>query len=425
MNIQEVEVEKIRPYERNAKTHTGRQVEQIANSIRQFGFRQPIVLDKNGVIIIGHGRYQAAMQLKMKTVPCVRAEDLTEEQVAALRLADNKLNESDWDMDNLEKELAEIQDIDMAEFGFADLEDDEDNLDDIVEDKVPEDVEPRAKLGEIYKLGRHRLICGDSTDGKVIKKLMGGGECSLLLTDPPYNVSVGDCDRPNSSHNNVHILNDSMEEGDFIKWLSKALKNANDSMVKGAAFYIFYAGLHHTEFDYSTRSIPDWKVHEQIVWVKGHFVLGRNSDYQWQHELALYGWKTGAPHYFTNSRAEGTVIEDTSVRLSSLKKGELIALCEKLMKSDEPSTVVRADKPASADLHPTVKPQELLCYLLKNSSRQGDNVLDLFGGSGSTLIACEQLNRTCFMCELDPKYVDVIISRWESFTGQAAELISE
>lgn len=174
MNIQEVEVEKIRPYERNAKTHTGRQVEQIASSIRQFGFRQPIVLDKNGVIIIGHGRYQAAMQLKMKTVPCVRAEDLTEEQVAALRLADNKLNESDWDMDNLEKELAEIQDIDMTEFGFADLEDDEDNLDDIVEDKVPEDVKPRAKLGEIYKLGRHRLICGDSTDGKVIKKLMGG-----------------------------------------------------------------------------------------------------------------------------------------------------------------------------------------------------------------------------------------------------------
>lgn len=214
-----------------------------------------------------------------------------------------------------------------------------------------------------------------------------------------------------------------MEEGAFIEWLSKALINADSVMREGAAFYIFYAGLHHSEFDFATRKVSDWKIHEQLIWVKGSFVLGRNSDYQWQHEPALYGWKTGAPHYFTDSRAEGTVIEDSNVKLSSLKKGELIELCQKLMHTDEASTVLRADKPNSAELHPTVKPQELITYLMRNSSRRNEKVLDLFGGSGSTLIACEQLGRRCYMMELDPHYVDVIIQRWENFTGRKAERI--
>jgi DNA modification methylase len=215
-----------------------------------------------------------------------------------------------------------------------------------------------------------------------------------------------------------------MPEQEFIHFLASALWNAERNMRPGAALYIFYAGLHHMEFEGAFRQILPFKLHEQLVWVKSAFVLGRNSDYQWQHECCLYGWKTGAAHYFTNSRQEGTVIEDRAMKLSTMKKGELIQLCEKLLGLDEPGTVLRADKPTNAALHPTVKPQALLVPLIRNSSKKGWNVLDLFGGSGSTLIACEQTGRTCYMMELDPHYVDVIIARWEEFTGQRAELIN-
>ena len=210
-----------------------------------------------------------------------------------------------------------------------------------------------------------------------------------------------------------------MPEGDFIVFLTNALANARDHMRDGAAYYIWYAGLHHIEFESAVRNVPELKLHEQLVWVKSQFVLGRNSDYQWMHEPCLYGWKTGAAHYFTDSRSEATVIED-GVKLSTMKKGELIALCERLMGMDTAQTVLRADRPMKADLHPTVKPQTLLAPLIVNSSKPGWTVLDLFGGSGSTLIACEQLNRTCYMMELDPHYVDVIIQRWENLTGEKA-----
>lgn len=248
----------------------------------------------------------------------------------------------------------------------------------------------------------------------------GGGTVKLLLTDPPYNVNVGSNERPGSSHNGVFIQNDNMSENDFIQFLTKAWTNANAHMEPGAAWYIWYAGLHHIEFEMAVRNIQEWKIYEQLVWVKGHFVMGRNSDYQWMHEPCLYGWKQGAQHYFTNSRAEETVIEDKIAKLSTLKKGELIALCEKLMGTDKETTVLRADKPNTADLHPTVKPQALLSRLLLNSTKKGWPVLDLFGGAGSTMIACQQLGRKCYMMELDPHYVDVIIKRYESFTGQPA-----
>ena len=215
-----------------------------------------------------------------------------------------------------------------------------------------------------------------------------------------------------------------MTETEFIDFLTKALQNANDHMEAGAAYYIWYAGLHHIEFESAVRNITDWKLHEQLIWVKGHFVLGRNSDYQWMHEPCLYGWKSGAEHYFTDSRAETTVIEDKNVKLSTLKKSELVELCEKLMKADRQTTVFRAEKPNAAELHPTVKPQALLTRLILNSSQRGWAVLDLFGGSGSTLIACEQTGRKCYMMELDPHYIDVIIKRWEDLTGRKAVKIA-
>lgn len=244
----------------------------------------------------------------------------------------------------------------------------------------------------------------------------------LLLTDPPYNVDLAGTDRPGSKNSGKGILNDKMEASQFIPWLTKALQNADAYMKPGAAFYIFYAGLHHTEFDLALQNISDFLIHSILIWVKDHFVLGRNTDYQWQHEPAFYGWKTGAAHYFTDSRAESTVIEDTNAKLSTLKKGELIELCQKLLKQEGASTVLRAEKPAAAELHPTVKPQELICYLMKNSSRSGETVLDLFGGSGSSLIACQQLGRTCYTMELDPKYADVIIQRYIDFMGTDSDV---
>ena len=181
--------------------------------------------------------------------------------------------------------------------------------------------------------------------------------------------------------------------------------------------------MHHIEFEGALRNVPEWKLHEQLIWAKTHFVLGRNSDYQWAHECCLYGWKEGAAHYFTDSRAESTVLEDR--KLTTLKKHELVELCERLLGRNESTTVLAADKPNAAELHPTVKPQELLARLIKNSSKQGWKILDIFGGSGSTLIAAEQLNRRCFMAELDPHYCDVILARWEALTWKKAVKIRD
>ena len=423
MQIIEIKTDELIPYANNPRNNDAA-VDAVAASIKEFGFKVPIVIDAGKVIVAGHTRLQAAKKLKMDVVPCIMADDLTEQQIKAYRLADNRVAElAAWDMDKLNIELEALENIDMTAFGFEEFDDTEDEEpEDIIEDDLPEDVPTRTKPGQLWRLGRHYMLCGDSTKPEDVERVMRGGQADILLTDPPYNVSVGDCERPNSSHNNVHIQNDKMPEDVFIKWLSKALTNANDHMRAGAAFYIFYAGLHHTEFDYALRSVPEFKVHEQLVWVKDHFVLGRNSDYQWQHEPAFYGWKTGATHYFTDSRAEGTVIEDAGVKLSTLKKSELIELCQKLMQRDTASTVLRAEKPSTADLHPTVKPQELICYLLRNSSRKGETVLDLFGGSGSTLIACEQLGRTAHTIEIDPHYADVIIQRYIDFVGTDEEV---
>lgn len=419
MTIKEVSINDIIPYENNPRKNE-EAVDAVAASIRSFGFKVPVILDRDGVIVAGHTRVRAAKSLGMKAVPCLYADDLTPEQIKAFRLADNKVAElSEWDVELLEKELADI-DFDMSEFGF-DFGEEAEEIE-AEEDDFEEEVDPFTKPGQLWQLGRHRLLVGDSTDPDSVQRLTGGAVIDLLLTDPPYNVAVGTSDRPRSNKNNVTILNDNMSEADFIAWLTKALRNADKAMKAGAAYYIFYAGLHHIEFQRSIENIKDWKLHEQLVWVKNHFVLGRNSDYQWMHEPCLYGWKEGAEHYFTNSRAETTVIEDTKQKLSTMRKGELVALCEKLMGLREAQTVMRADKPNVAELHPTAKPQELLCYLLRNSSRKGENVLDLFGGSGSTLIACEQLGRTCYMMELDPKYSDVIIERYIKFNGTSEEV---
>lgn len=421
------------PYENNTRKHAPHDIDQIKASIQAVGFRDPIgIWGKNNLIVEGHGRQLAAIELGMEKVPCIRLDDMTDEQRRDYAIRHNfTSDQSEFDYDKLRREIAalEMQGLDMSYLDslqeeLGDIAGESIDDYDIQEDEPPEPPEePIAKRGQIWQLGRHRLMCGDSTDAEDVQELMNDEEADLLLTDPPYNVNLGSVPTPTDT-NIVPILNDSMSESDFIDFLTKALMNAQNHLRGGAAWYVFYAGLHHIEFESAVRNVPEFKLHEQLVWVKSHFVLGRNSDYQWAHEPCLYGWKTGESHYFSDSRAESTVIEDSAAKLSTMKKGELITLCEKLLGQNQSTTVLRADRPMSADLHPTVKPQELIGRLMINSSKPGWRVLDLFGGSGSTLIACEQLNRTCYMMELDPHYIDVIIKRWETFTGEQAVLLN-
>lgn len=429
LKIEYLNITELKEHDNNAKLHPQEQVEQIKASIEAFGMNDPIAIWKDNIIIEGHGRLYACRELGIEQVPVIRLDRLSDEERRAYMLAHNQTTmNSGWDFEKLDLEIQSLQDFDMVKFGF-DGGMQEPNPDDNIEIKedeynFEEPAETRAKKGDIFKLGEHRLICGDSTDAETVRRLTEGAQIDLVLTDPPYNVDIENVRRPNSSHDGEGILNDHMSEADFIAFLTKALEAADESLKAGGAFYIWYAGLHHMEFESAIRNIKAWKISEILIWVKSHFVMGRNSDYQWQHEPCFYGWKNGAAHYFTDSRTEATVIEEDSVKLSTLKKGELIDLLEKYMGIKQSTTILRADKPPTADLHPTVKPQKLITELIKNSSKRGENVLDLFGGSGSTLIACEQLGRKCYICELDPKFADVIIDRWEKFTGQQAQQIT-
>ena len=416
MKIVEKRLDEIRPYERNPRRNDAA-VEYVANSLREFGWKQPIVIDKNGVIVAGHTRYKAALSLGWETAPCVVADDLTPEQVKAYRLADNKVGEiAEWDMDLLAIELDDLADympdIDMRDFGFEEEPESESVVEDNYEPQLPEN--PKAKVGDIYLLGGHRLMCGDSTIKADVNALMGGSKADLFLTDPPYNV-----DYHGGTKESMTILNDSMENDRFKKFLSDAFANADYFMNPGAAYYIWHADSVGMNFRCAVKNTA-WELKQCLIWVKSTFVLGR-QDYQWKHEPCLYGWKKGT-HYFTDDRTQATVIDD-KIDLNKLKKAELRSLLEEMLSEKRQTTVIYEDKPLVNGVHPTMKPIRLLATLIKNSTRPGQFVLDLFGGSGSTLIACEQLDRTCFMMELDPRYVDVIIDRWETYTGKKAELI--
>lgn len=419
MDIIEKDIKVLRAYENNPRQNDGA-VAAVAESIEQFGFRVPLVIDKNNVIICGHTRKKAAERLGLASVPCVIADDLTPEQIKAYRLADNKTAElAEWDMEALEKELEELTafDVDMTAFGFDEsffeetLTVDEDNFD--IEAEIEEIAEPTTKQGEIWKLGRHRLICGDSTNDTTIQRLMGNERADLFLTDPPYNVAYESADGKT-------IQNDNMEKEDFLQFLTRAFQNAYSVMKDGAAFYIWHASREHVNFETALNN-AGLEVRQQLIWNKNALIIGR-QDYQWKHEPCFYGWKDGAPHYFTNSRCETTIIED-SPNLNKMSKAELKNYIKELKNNTLPTTVINEDKPLRNSDHPTMKPIKLMGYQVGNSSKQGELVLDIFGGSGSTLIACEQLKRKCYTCELDAKYCDVIIKRWEALTGQKAERI--
>ena len=421
LKIEYVDIDSIKPYEKNAKLHPEEQIEQIKKSIEQFGMDDPIGIWKDE-IVEGHGRLIACKELGFTEVPIIRLDHLTDEERKAYTLAHNKLTmNSDFDLDILQEELDNFDTIDMSDFGF-DLDFDIEEETEIVEDEVPDvPEEPKAKLGDIYQLGNNRLMCGDSTSEDDVAKLMNGVKADMVMTDPPYNVDYSSKNEmlnfsDKGSHIQKPIENDKIDN--FEKFIYDAYKNMVNNTKDGGAFYIWHSEKEDIAFKEQLIKAGVY-IHQTLIWVKNNFVLGR-MDYQPKHEPCLYGWKEGAGHYFVDDRSQSSVIEDEKPDIKKMKKEELVKLLEEIYSDKVSTTVIKENKPQVSDLHPTMKPIKLLAKLIKNSSKQEEIVLDLFGGSGSTLITCEQLNRNCYTMEYDPHYVDVIIQRWENFTGKKA-----
>ena len=415
MRIQEIPVDDLIPYSNNPRLNDGA-VAVVAESIQRFGFKVPIVISADKVVATGHTRLKAAQRLGMKTVPCIIADDLTPEQIKAFRLADNKTAEyAIWDMEKLEQELAELagMEIDMSAFDFklpADIQDDAFDLD----GALAAIDEPISQPGDVWTLGRHRLMCGDSTVKADMDKLMAGTKARLIVTDPPYNVAY-----EGGTEDKLKIINDSMSDSKFREFLTQAFKRMFESADVGAPIYVFHADSEGHNFR-STFKASGFKLAQCLIWVKNSLVLGR-QDYQWRHEPILYGWKEGKAHSWYGDRNKDTVIEDDKISLKKAKKEDLVQMVKELQaKLHANTTTIYHDRPSVNAEHPTMKPVKLIGKLLENSGQRGIIVLDSFGGSGSTLMACEQSERICFTMEMDPKYADVIVKRWEQFTGLTA-----
>lgn len=388
MQIENKNIEELIPYINNPRNND-EAVDAVASSIKNFGFKVPIVIDGQNEIITGHTRYKAAKKLGLKEVPTIKASDLSSEQVKAFRLADNKVSEiATWDIEALNIELAEISamelDLDMSDLGFEEIEAIKEVEEDEEFDPTPPE-DPISQLGEIYQLGRHRLMVGDSTDKVQVESLMGGELADMLLTDPPYNVAY-----QGATKDALTIQNDNKSSGEFYLFLRNAFTAAKAVMKKGGAFYCWYASSEVVNF-HNALIDSEFMVKQELIWNKNQMVLSR-QDYHWKHEPCLYGWLAGDSHNWYSNRKQTTVLD--------------------------------FDKPQRNAEHPTMKPVKLFDYQIQNSSKPGDIILDLFGGSGTTLIAAEQNKRCAYLMEYDPRYADVIIKRWEELTGNEAVKIN-
>lgn len=371
-----VPIEKLMPYENNPRINEAA-IPDVIESIKQCENLDPIEIDENFVILSGHTRYAALKKLGYEQTEVVRYTGLTEEQKKKYRILANKTGElAEWDFDKLKEELA---DLDFSDFSFDFGISDESESKEVKEDEAPEPPkEAKSRLGDLYQIGCHRLVCGDSTDKAVLERLMDGQKADLYITDPPYNV-----DYQGGTKDALKIMNDNMDNDSFRKFLKDAFAAADSVMRDGAVFYIWHADSEGYNFRGACFDIG-WQVRECLIWNKSSLVLGR-QDYQWKHEPCLYGWKDGASHLWASDRKQTTVLDFTK----PLKNGE----------------------------HPTMKPVELFAYQISNNTHEMDAVLDSFCGSGTTLIACEQLKRKAFVCELDPRYVDVIVQRYINLKG--------
>lgn len=382
--FEKVNIDRLVPYARNARTHSKEQILQLRSSLREFGFVNPVIVDKDLNIIAGHGRILAAKEEGVTEVPCVFAEHLTEAQKRAYILADNRLAmNAGWDEQMLSVEIADLQaaDFDVSLLGFDDAELNKlmGTVDDVKDDDFDVDSELQkpavTKSGDIWLLGRHRLVCGDSTRQETYDLLMDGNLANLVVTDPPYNV--------NYEGTAGKIKNDNMADEKFYKFLLDAFSLTEKVMAKDASIYVFHADTEGLNF---RRAFADagFYLSGTCIWKKQSLVLGR-SPYQWQHEPVLFGWKKAGKHAWYSDRKQSTIWE--------------------------------FDKPRKNADHPTMKPVPLLAYPILNSSMTGCIVLDPFGGSGSTLIACEQTGRSCYMTELDEKFCDVVVRRYIEQAG--------
>lgn len=426
MKLVSVSLQDLKPYENNPRINDNA-VDSVMNSIKEFGFKVPVVITKDNVIVAGHTRYKASKKLGLEKVPCIVADDLTEEQIKAFRLADNKVSElAEWDFKKLEIELSSIA-LDMSLFNFdmAELSTEIDKHKEVEEDNfnVDEALEeistPTVKRGQLWKLGNHFLLCGDSTSKDDVRKLMNGNNANLVLTDPPYNMNyAGAGNTPKSKREKSKILNDNLSDDDFELFLINVNKALSDVMLDGASFYIFYKELGKGVFITSLEK-GGLTFKQELIWLKNHLVLG-GSKYQNIYEPCLFGCKGESIAIWNGGRKQTSVIDSIDMLNDIEVRNTLRELIETLGVD-----VIRENKQMVNDLHPTMKPLKLLAKFIMNSSNVNDIVLDVFGGSGSTLITCEQLNRQCFTMELDEKYCDVIIKRWEDLTGKKAVLVDE
>ena len=387
------DIDSLVPYINNARKHSDEQIDAIAGSIKEFGWTNPILVDGDNGLIAGHGRLLAARKLGMAKVPVIELAHLSELQKKALIIADNKLAlNSDWDNNLL---MIELQELDSEDFDLSVLGFDQDELDALLnpiepttgltdEDAVPDvPEEPKTKPGDIYILGNHRLMCGDSCNVTDMEKLANDRLVDMCLTDPPYNVAY-----EGGTKEKLTIQNDSMDNDSFRQFLRDAFVAADMVMKAGAVFYIWHADSEGYNFRGACFD-TGWKVRQCLIWKKSSLVMGR-QDYHWMHEPCLYGWKEGAGHLWATDRKQTTILE--------------------------------FDKPSRNGEHPTMKPVALFEYQLLNNTKGGDIILDSFGGSGTTLLAAEKNGRIAYVMELDPKYCDVIVKRWEDFTGKKAVL---
>ena len=416
MKIESVNLDVLSYDPSNARKHSEKNLHAIAASLTEFGQRKPIVVTADNVVVAGNGTLEAARSLGWSKIDVVRAPaEWSSEQLKAFALADNRTAElAEWDTKELAKQLDELIDagFDVSEFGFS-TEDTSILEIETTEDEAPEPpAKPVSKVGDVWLLGRHRVVCGDSTDAKVLSAALGGQLADCVMTDPPYNVAY-----EGGTKDKLTIQNDDMSDEDFDKFLLGFYEAALENTKAGGPIYVFHSDMGGGAF---RRQMLDagWLFKQCLIWAKDSLVLGR-QDYNWQHEPILYGWKPGAAHSWYGPFTNTTLIELSKQDFSASTREELLELVEQMFST---SSLVRDKKPHRNALHPTMKPISLVAKLLKNSCVRDDRVLDPFGGSGSTLIACEQLGLRAGLVELDPKYCDVIVKRWEEFTGEKAVL---